>query len=66
MNTKKSILHSLVCPNCCRTLIADITNKCLICKTDKLAFDIINNIPVMLCEQANKLTEEEIKLYEKS
>lgn len=59
----KSVLNVLVCPVCRSKLHYDKENKILICKADKLSFPIIEGIPVMIVEEATKLTLEEIKKY---
>ncbi|GAB4224485.1 MAG: Trm112 family protein [Francisella sp.] len=60
----RSILNVLVCPVCKSKLYYDKENKYLICKADKLAYPIRDNIPVMLVEEAKKLTLEEVKKYD--
>ena len=54
----KHLLNILVCPLCKGKLINK--NKELICKVDRLAFPIQDNIPVMLEVEARQLeaTEE--------
>jgi uncharacterized protein YbaR (Trm112 family) len=59
-----SVLNVLVCPACRSSLHYDKENKLLICKADKLAYPIRENIPVMLVEEAKKLTLEEVKKYD--
>lgn len=58
-----SVLNVLVCPVCNSGLHYDKENQLLICKADKLAYPIRENIPVMLVEEAKKLTLEEVKKY---
>ncbi|QEO56792.1 Trm112 family protein [Francisella marina] len=58
-----SVLNVLVCPVCNSSLHYDKENQLLICKADKLAYPIRENIPVMLVEETKKLTLEEVKKY---
>lgn len=55
------LLEILVCPLCKSTLIYRKTEQELICKADRLAFPIQDDIPVMLADEARKLTPEEIE-----
>lgn len=55
----KTLLEILACPICKGLLIYDQHNQELICKFDRLAFPIINNIPVMLTNRARRLGSEE-------
>ena len=54
------LLEILVCPICKSPLIYRKANAELICKADRLAFPIRDDIPVMLEDEARKLdpTEE--------
>lgn len=56
------LLEILVCPLCKSPLIYRKTEQELICKADRLAFPIQDDIPVMLADEARKLTSEEIEL----
>ncbi|HUW26533.1 MAG TPA: Trm112 family protein [Gallionella sp.] len=53
------LLDILVCPLCKSPLIYRKAEKELICKADLLAFHIEDGIPVMLADEARKLTAEE-------
>ncbi len=55
----KKLLDILVCPVCKGKLIYDAEAGELICKADRLAYPIRDDIPVMLEEEARKLTLEE-------
>ncbi|HEB78585.1 MAG TPA: Trm112 family protein [Methylothermaceae bacterium] len=55
----KKLLEILVCPLCKGKLIYDAEAEELICKADRLAFPIRDDIPVMLEEEARKLSLEE-------
>ena len=56
----KRLLDILVCPLCKSTLQLDAEKKELICKADRLAYPIRNDIPVMLVDEARALSEQEI------
>jgi len=53
------LLDILVCPLCKSPLIYRKSAQELICKADRLAFRIADDIPVMLADEARKLTPEE-------
>ncbi len=53
------LLEILACPLCKSPLVYDKTAQELICKADRLAFPIRDDIPVMLEDEARKLTLEE-------
>ena len=53
------LLEILVCPLCKSPLIYHKTEKELICKADRLAFPIQDDIPVMLADEARTLSLEE-------
>jgi uncharacterized protein YbaR (Trm112 family) len=57
----KKLLEILVCPICKGALSYDRARAELICRTDRLAYPIRDDIPVMLEDQARPLTEEELK-----
>ena len=54
------LLDILVCPLCKSPLIYRKAAQELICKADRLAFKIADGIPVMLADEARKLTAEEV------
>jgi uncharacterized protein YbaR (Trm112 family) len=54
------LLDILVCPLCKSPLIYHKAEQELICRADRLAFSIQDGIPVMLADEARKLTQEEI------
>ena len=57
----RQLLDILACPICKGKLqLNDKTNE-LICRLDRLAFPISDNIPVMLESEARKLTSEEVE-----
>ena len=57
MDTK--LLDILVCPLCKSPLVYRKSAQELICKADRLAFKIDDDIPVMLVDEARKLSPEE-------
>ncbi|MGB8516612.1 MAG: Trm112 family protein [Gallionella sp.] len=54
------LLEILVCPLCKSSLVYQKSAQELICKADRLAFKIEDDIPVMLVDEARKLTLEEV------
>jgi uncharacterized protein YbaR (Trm112 family) len=55
----KRLLEILVCPLCKSTLYLDSDKNELICKADRLAYPIRNDIPVMLVDEARSLSADE-------
>lgn len=55
----KKLLDILACPICKSPLRYDKANQELICRADRLAFPIRDDIPVMLEDEARKLSSEE-------
>lgn len=55
----KKLLEILVCPLCKGALRYDQAAQELICKGDRLAFPIRDDIPVMLEEEARPLSPED-------
>jgi uncharacterized protein YbaR (Trm112 family) len=51
----KKLLDILVCPLCKGPLVFDAKAKELICKFDRLAFPIVDDIPVMLIDEARQI-----------
>lgn len=58
MDTK--LLDILVCPLCKSPLVYRKAEQELVCKPDRLAFQIQDGIPVMLADEARKMTPEEV------
>ncbi|MDO8598189.1 MAG: Trm112 family protein [Sulfuricaulis sp.] len=56
----KKLLDILVCPLCKGPLSYDKKQAELICRADRLAYPIRDDIPVMLEDEARKLTAEEL------
>jgi uncharacterized protein YbaR (Trm112 family) len=55
----KKLLDILVCPLCKGKLYYDMTAAELICRADRLAFPIRDDIPVMLQDEARELAPDE-------
>ena len=55
----KKLLDILVCPICKGSLVYRKDAAELICKIDRLAFPIRDDIPIMLEEEARQLPAEE-------
>jgi len=53
------LLDILVCPLCKSPLVYKKDENELICKADRLAYPIKNDIPVMLKEEARQLPADE-------
>ncbi len=53
------LLDILVCPLCKAPLIYRKAEQELICRADRLAYPIRDGIPVMLADEARKMTPEE-------
>ena len=56
----RKLLDILVCPLCKGPLVHDKTKAELVCRADRLAYPIRDDIPVMLEDEARKLSEEEL------
>ena len=56
----KKLLDILVCPVCKGPLVFDKEKLELVCKADRLAYPVRDDIPVMLQEEARELTEDEL------
>lgn len=55
------LLEILVCPLCKSPLHYQKSAQELVCKADRLAFKIADDIPVMLVDEARTLSPEEIE-----
>ena len=55
----KNLLDIVVCPICKSSLHFAADKSELICKVDKLAYPIRDDIPVMLVDEARSLTPQE-------
>ena len=56
----KRLLDILVCPVCKGPLLYDKVKAELICKADRLAYPIRDDIPVMLEDEARRVSDEEM------
>lgn len=55
------LLDILVCPLCKSPLLYRKAEQELVCKADRLAYAIQDGIPVMLADEARKLSAEEVE-----
>ncbi|MBZ0071264.1 MAG: Trm112 family protein [Gammaproteobacteria bacterium] len=55
----KKLLDILACPVCKGPLVYRKAEKELVCKVDRLAYPIRDDIPVMLEEEARELAPDE-------
>lgn len=55
----KKLLDILACPLCKGPLVYDKEHQELICRADRLAYPIRDDIPVMLEEEARQLPAEQ-------
>ena len=56
----KRLLNILVCPLCKSQLHLDADKHELICKADRLAYPIRDDVPVMLVDAARSLSADEL------
>ena len=56
----KKLLEILVCPACKGPLYYQKTQQELWCRAEKLAYRIVDDIPVMLAEEARQLGLDEL------
>lgn len=59
MTMDKTLLEILACPVCKGELLYDQNNQELICRFDRIAYPILNDVPVMLESRARRLSSEE-------
>jgi uncharacterized protein YbaR (Trm112 family) len=52
---KKELLDILACPVCKKDVIYMETQKLILCTECSLAFPVIDDIPIMLIEEAQKI-----------
>ena len=55
MALSEDLLSILVCPQCRGDLTYDRAASTLTCSADRLRFRVVDDIPVMLIDQAEKL-----------
>jgi uncharacterized protein YbaR (Trm112 family) len=58
----KKLLEILVCPACKGPLSFDKAKAELICRADRLAYPVRDDIPVMLEDEARRLDENELSI----
>ena len=56
---EKNLMEILACPICKGELIYDSNLHELICRFDRLAYPITNDIPVLIQARSRRLTSEE-------
>lgn len=56
---------TLVCPVCKGAIVWDADQSLLVCPRCKLAFELKDNIPNMIPEEAKKLSDEQAQEYAK-
>ncbi len=56
----KKLLNILACPLCKSSLIYKKEAQELICKADRIAFPVRDEIPVMLEDEARELSNDEV------
>ena len=56
----KTLIEILACPICKGELFYDQSNQELICRFDRIAFPVVNDIPVMLTSRARRLSGDEL------
>ena len=56
----KRLLNILVCPLCKSQLHLDADKHELICKVDRLAYPIRDDVPVMLVDEARSMSDDEL------
>jgi uncharacterized protein len=56
----KKLLDILVCPTCKGPLVYDKGKLELVCRADKLAYPIRDDIPVMLEDEARRVPADEL------
>lgn len=57
----KKLIDILVCPLCKGPLVHRKAEQELVCKADRLAYPIRDDIPVMLEDEARELSLEEVE-----
>ncbi len=57
MAISQELLEILACPKCKNDLILNETNDGLICKKCKLVYEIKDDIPIMLVDEATPLKD---------
>ncbi|MBU8933569.1 MAG: Trm112 family protein [candidate division Zixibacteria bacterium] len=55
MELSKDLLEKLVCPKCKGKLESQNDGNCLVCDNCRLEFRVVDNVPVLLIDEARKL-----------
>jgi uncharacterized protein len=63
MALKLALTEILACPLCKGKLKYDQASQQLICTLDRLAYPVRDNIPVLIADEARKLTLEEVEQW---
>jgi uncharacterized protein len=56
MSLNKQLLEILICPQCCGKVRFDENMNGIICDQCKLLYEVKDEIPVMLVEEAKKIS----------
>jgi len=56
----KKLLDILVCPLCKAPLIYNGTSNELVCRAERLAYPVRDDVPVMIEEEARTMSSEEV------
>jgi uncharacterized protein YbaR (Trm112 family) len=59
MMISKELLEILACPKCKGPVILNETNDGLLCESCRLLYEIRDDIPIMLIDEAKKIDETE-------
>lgn len=65
MSLDPRLTATLVCPVCKGAIVWDADNSMLVCPRCKLAFEVKDNIPNMIAEEAKTLSDEQAREYAK-
>ncbi len=57
----KNLLDKLVCPGCKSSLVFNQNDQELLCPACKIAYQVQDDIPVLLLDETRNLTEAEIQ-----
>lgn len=57
-----NLLEILACPICKGELLYDKANQELICQFDRIAYPVMEDIPVMLDSRARRLGRDELEV----
>ncbi len=57
----KKLLEVIICPRCHGKLDMDKNQSSLICRFDRLQYSIDEDLPVLLVEKAEALTQKQVE-----